>query len=1559
MEPQENPIFDRTTVQKGENYITSSIQILQLATLRGRVTRTGSGAGDRCRYRVEQQKNTTLEREVKDVSLIWSDVDVGGEVRDSIVAERTLTSHWSPGWFDEPGWPQWRGTGSLTGRWRLLERGTLQEGPRRMCLDCGHTGGLTSSYRESIITVKSFNLDVLMDLDHELGRLNLKEVNPGLRGGRVENHFGKTTASSTDRDFNLDLPILGSLAQHETSTLANYATEVTLTYLVLELVAMVQGRPSDKDTRGTAILSTRAMSPSRVAFVPRASAVSLITNSMRGGKEMLTGRKLVLIYWTRASLRGTYLWCNRLSYGELLITSTSPAFEPTENQRLSRSSNQKSFEEVLGSILEVSLVDNICAKVKEGFVLGPRIEPLTPQLKESNILSGQPALTVSTIVRCQLSWGRQLVSTPLIQVETVNTMATEVVSFLYLDLGEPLEMMPRQPDVDGMDLLRNHLCRAILVVLFQTVLLLAQDCGPVDVIVRACRSMGNNFLEASFSSVVSINLNSSWAAQSWEAARLGNGRGVIIGAETNKVLFLGVRNSFCSFCAHHKENKKTIPDHICYKNYTGPATGMEQDIIVEGFNQSVQQHGLVYLNYIGDGDSSVYARLQERVSYGRHIQKIECSNHITRAFSDGLHKLAANTSYALEGRKILTEHVNGVNRIERLVKGVRTAIAEASKLDDHLESCKVLRQDLFNALDHVCGKHDYCRGTFCRRKDSEEENVLSRLVSSNLICPIKKLMDRLIRNSDRLVFNKTTNQAERLMSLVSKATGGKRVDYAKRGSYKRRAIGAAISHSAGPVWHLSPWKKMSGKSPGKSFKKLCTRREKIRSDLNKRYTLSNKGSKRKGKSSCSFDSDYGPEAIEPDMPSDEVTNQIEKLLKKMAEEVDSIEKRDALERSTVGQHDNAKWRGARLDRLTASSFGAVVRRLEATPCHNLARFQQKQLQEKEQKLLQMYETQQQRTFQRVTRSSAGSTSSSTSTSSLGAGKVRQLFDERRGGGVKSGWDRSYPLEPLSRPARGASLDRTITVNNNNHKQPARNPARRTKSQVRGAANNNSGEDDYLEYSQNGPGNYQSFKQLPLEDDNLNRVFSYRDRAVEHVEELFGQQTLLDNEEPPEVDLLDDEPDRGRDYDDSDKGHVYAKLPNVGVVPAPPVRDEGGVPVSKTDRYKTYNASNGHPGGGTRRKGAAPPPEVAVKRDVRRRQETDDTRTSPKKEMTDRKRVQLDSLHLEELLELLPEHLKKELLNTVNCCLVRGHYTSADTGELNTQSCLSALGADRRVASAPLGREVSEDRNGRLTLSKGTTPGSQTEVKEDKLNLKSSFVGASTAASRSPRPTTSNPHIRGGTPQMAPPPINTKKFILKGNKLILHHNAVRQGNSFSLTDYTIALSYKSNHGGKVQGPRTSGPVTRDDLVECQVCSRRFATDRIQQHQEICARTGQKKRKVFDPVKARVKGTEAEAYIRKIKSSQPQKDTKKADWRRKHEDFIATIRAAKQAQAHIAAGGKVSDLPPPPPSDYSDYVQCPHCNRRFNTAAADRHIPRCATMLHNKPKSVSKGAVPKRR
>nr|CAD7415836.1 unnamed protein product [Timema poppensis] len=48
-----------------------------------------------------------------------------------------------------------------------------------------------------------------------IGKVELEELNPHLCGGRVENHLGKTTPSSLDRDSNLNLPVLSSQAQHD------------------------------------------------------------------------------------------------------------------------------------------------------------------------------------------------------------------------------------------------------------------------------------------------------------------------------------------------------------------------------------------------------------------------------------------------------------------------------------------------------------------------------------------------------------------------------------------------------------------------------------------------------------------------------------------------------------------------------------------------------------------------------------------------------------------------------------------------------------------------------------------------------------------------------------------------------------------------------------------------------------------------------------------------------------------------------------------------------------------------------------------------------------------------------------------------------------------------------------------------------------------------------------------------------------------------------------------------------------------------------------------------
>nr|CAD7575938.1 unnamed protein product [Timema californicum] len=53
----------------------------------------------------------------------------------------------------------------------------------------------------------------------------LEEVSPHLRRGRMENHLGKAIPSSPGRDSKLDLPVHCSLAKHETSALANFASK--------------------------------------------------------------------------------------------------------------------------------------------------------------------------------------------------------------------------------------------------------------------------------------------------------------------------------------------------------------------------------------------------------------------------------------------------------------------------------------------------------------------------------------------------------------------------------------------------------------------------------------------------------------------------------------------------------------------------------------------------------------------------------------------------------------------------------------------------------------------------------------------------------------------------------------------------------------------------------------------------------------------------------------------------------------------------------------------------------------------------------------------------------------------------------------------------------------------------------------------------------------------------------------------------------------------------------------------------------------------------------------
>ncbi|XP_049643719.1 zinc finger C2HC domain-containing protein 1B [Suncus etruscus] len=127
----------------------------------------------------------------------------------------------------------------------------------------------------------------------------------------------------------------------------------------------------------------------------------------------------------------------------------------------------------------------------------------------------------------------------------------------------------------------------------------------------------------------------------------------------------------------------------------------------------------------------------------------------------------------------------------------------------------------------------------------------------------------------------------------------------------------------------------------------------------------------------------------------------------------------------------------------------------------------------------------------------------------------------------------------------------------------------------------------------------------------------------------------------------------------------------------------------------------------------------------------------------------------------------------------------------------------------------------------------------------------------------------------------------------------------------------------------------ELFPCEVCGRRFAADVLERHGLICRKLFNKKRKPFSSLKQRLQGTDIPT-VRKAAQSKPP-PVKKSNWRQQHEDFINTIRSAKQCMLALKEG---RPLPPLSSSSVNpDYIQCPYCMRRFNEAAASRHINFC--------------------
>ena len=184
-----------------------------------------------------------------------------------------------------------------------------------------------------------------------------------------------------------------------------------------------------------------------------------------------------------------------------------------------------------------------------------------------------------------------------------------------------------------------------------------------------------------------------------------SGVAIIVGQATGKLLYIGVRNKDCTAC------KQGIPinHHHCFKNWSHSSSEMEPDIILSGFKEAERVHGVRYIRFVGDGDSSVYPTLIQNVpGWGRYIKKMECANHCCKCYQSALEELVQEKpQYKRNGG--LPEKMR-----RRLTGAARCAIKMRSQEANVAGAVKKLERDLQNEPFHCYGQHTNCSPDFCK-----------------------------------------------------------------------------------------------------------------------------------------------------------------------------------------------------------------------------------------------------------------------------------------------------------------------------------------------------------------------------------------------------------------------------------------------------------------------------------------------------------------------------------------------------------------------------------------------------------------------------------------------------------------------------------------------------------------------------------------------------------------------------------------------------------------------------------------------------------------------------
>ncbi|GFU72763.1 uncharacterized protein TNCV_3686951 [Trichonephila clavipes] len=169
-------------------------------------------------------------------------------------------------------------------------------------------------------------------------------------------------------------------------------------------------------------------------------------------------------------------------------------------------------------------------------------------------------------------------------------------------------------------------------------------------------SVNEAVIENEHNKNIAIALDGTWQKRGHTSK---NGVVTATSLDNGKVIDFECLSKYCFEC---KSTNKTCDN--CQVNYHGFSAGMESEGELRIFSRSLPNYNVRYVQYLGDGDSKGFLRVQESNIYGDEfpVEKLECIGHVQkrmgarlRALKNNLKSTKLSDNKPISGRGRLTD----------------------------------------------------------------------------------------------------------------------------------------------------------------------------------------------------------------------------------------------------------------------------------------------------------------------------------------------------------------------------------------------------------------------------------------------------------------------------------------------------------------------------------------------------------------------------------------------------------------------------------------------------------------------------------------------------------------------------------------------------------------------------------------------------------------------------------------------------------------------------------------------------------------------------------------